>query len=126
MTVKSGAPSIGRVLGEEASQLKLLAVFDRWRADYNHRHPHSALNDRPPATYAAGCIPAALITRSPPERRPLLDADSLTQPVIDELALILPLVVCLTKQSCREATWQSVQVNGGLTWVISPDLVTFV
>ena len=31
-------------------------LIDRWRADYNHRRPHSALDYPTPAAYAAGCI----------------------------------------------------------------------
>jgi transposase InsO family protein len=31
-------------------------VIDRWRLDYNHHRPHSALEYRTPAAYAAGCV----------------------------------------------------------------------
>ena len=55
-------------------------VTDRWRADYNHRRPHSALDDQTPAAYAVGCILPASATPSPPGHSPLLDPDSLTQP----------------------------------------------
>ena len=29
--------------------------LERWRLDYNHHRPHSALNDRTPAEFAAAC-----------------------------------------------------------------------
>jgi putative transposase len=31
-------------------------VIDRWRLDYNHHRPHSALDYQTPAAYAAGCF----------------------------------------------------------------------
>jgi putative transposase len=31
-------------------------VIDRWRLDYNHHRPHSALEYQTPAAYAAGCV----------------------------------------------------------------------
>lgn len=31
-------------------------VIDRWRLDYNHHRPHSALDYQTPAAYAAGCV----------------------------------------------------------------------
>ena len=55
-------------------------LIDRWRADYHHRRPHSALDYQTPAAYAAGCILPASATPSPPEYSRLLDPDSLTQP----------------------------------------------
>ena len=30
---------------------------ERWRQEYNHRRPHSALGYRPPAAFAAACVP---------------------------------------------------------------------
>jgi putative transposase len=34
-----------------------------WRRDYNHHRPHSALDDRTPAEFAATFAAAAIITR---------------------------------------------------------------
>ena len=31
-------------------------VIDRWRVDYNHHRPHSALEYQTPAAFAAGCV----------------------------------------------------------------------
>jgi len=42
-------------------------VIDRWRLDYNHHRPHSALNYQTPAAYAAECVLPATATPSPPE-----------------------------------------------------------
>ena len=42
-------------------------VIDRWRLDYNHHRPHSALDYQTPAAYAADCILTASATPSPPE-----------------------------------------------------------
>ena len=55
-------------------------VIDRWRLDYNHHRPHSALDYQTPAAFAAGCVLPASATPSPPEHSRLLDPDSLTQP----------------------------------------------
>jgi len=54
-------------------------VIDRWRMDYNHHRPHSALDYRTPAAYAAGCVLPASATPQPPEHSRLLNLDSLTQ-----------------------------------------------
>ena len=42
-------------------------VIDRWRLDYNHHRPHSALDYHTPAAYAAGCVLPAPATPAPPE-----------------------------------------------------------
>ena len=42
-------------------------VIDRWRLDYNHYRPHSALAYRTPAAFAAGCVLPASATPRPPE-----------------------------------------------------------
>ena len=39
-------------------------VIDRWRLDFNHRRPHSALNYRTPATFAAGLLASVRATPS--------------------------------------------------------------
>jgi len=42
-------------------------VIDRWRMDYNHHRPHSALDYRTPAVFAAGCVLPASAAPQPPE-----------------------------------------------------------
>ena len=42
-------------------------VIDRWRMDYNHHRPHSALDYRTPAAFAAGCVLPGFATLNPPE-----------------------------------------------------------
>ena len=42
-------------------------VIDRWRLDYNHHRPHSALNYQTPAAFAAGWVLPAPATPAPPE-----------------------------------------------------------
>ena len=42
-------------------------VIDRWRLDYNHHRPHSALDYRTPAAFAAGCAQQDFATLSPAE-----------------------------------------------------------
>ncbi len=42
-------------------------VIDRWRMDYNHHRPHSALDYRTPAAYAAGCVLPRFAALNPPE-----------------------------------------------------------
>ena len=42
-------------------------VIDRWRMDYNHHRPHSALDYRTPAAFAGGCVLPDFATRNPPE-----------------------------------------------------------
>jgi putative transposase len=42
-------------------------VIDRWRLDYNHHRPHSALEYQTPAAYAAGCVLPGFATLRPPE-----------------------------------------------------------
>ena len=42
-------------------------VIDRWRLDYNHHRPHSALEYQTPAAFAAGCVLPGFATLRPPE-----------------------------------------------------------
>ena len=42
-------------------------VIDRWRIDYNHHRPHSALDYRTPAAFAADCALPGFATLTPPE-----------------------------------------------------------
>ena len=46
-------------------------VIDRWRVDYNHHRPHSALEYQTPAAFAAGCVHQDFATLSPAEHSPL-------------------------------------------------------
>ena len=55
-------------------------VIDRWRLDYNHHRPHSALDYLTPAAFAAGCVLPASAMPAPPEHSRSLNPDSLTQP----------------------------------------------
>jgi len=55
-------------------------VIDRWRLDYNHHRPHSALDYQTPAAFAAGCVLPGFATLSPPEHSRSLNPDSLTHP----------------------------------------------
>ena len=55
-------------------------VVDRWRLDYNHHRPHSALEYRTPAAFAAACILSASATPQPQEHRLFVNPDSLTHP----------------------------------------------
>jgi len=55
-------------------------VIDRWRLDYNHHRPHSALDYQTPAAFAAGCVLPASATPPPPEHSRFTNPDSLTQP----------------------------------------------
>jgi transposase InsO family protein len=62
------------------SQEEARWVIDRWRLDYNHHRPHSALDYQTPAAFAAGCVLPASATPQPPEHSRFLNPDSLTQP----------------------------------------------
>ena len=42
-------------------------VIDRWRIDYNHHRPHSALDYRTPAAFAADCALPGFATLTPPD-----------------------------------------------------------
>ena len=42
-------------------------MVDRWRNDFNHHRPHSSLNYRTPAAFAAGCVLPGFATLNPPE-----------------------------------------------------------
>jgi transposase InsO family protein len=42
-------------------------VIDRWRLDYNHQRPHSALEYQTPAAFAASCVQQDFATLSPAE-----------------------------------------------------------
>ncbi len=44
-------------------------VIDRWRLDYNHRRPHSALDYQAAAAFAASCVLLDSATVHPPEHR---------------------------------------------------------
>jgi transposase InsO family protein len=41
-------------------------LIDRWRLDYNHHRPHSALEYQTPAAFAAGCVLLGFATQNPP------------------------------------------------------------
>lgn len=45
-------------------------VIDRWRLDYNHHRPHSALEYQTPAAHAAGCVLQDFATLSPAAHSP--------------------------------------------------------
>jgi putative transposase len=53
-------------------------VIDRWRLDYNHHRPHSALDYQTSAAIAAGCVLSA--TPPPPEHSRSTNPDSLNPP----------------------------------------------
>ena len=40
-------------------------VIDRWRIDFNHHRPHSALDYRTPAALAASCVLPGFADRCP-------------------------------------------------------------
>ena len=41
-------------------------VLDEWRADYNHRRPHSGISWMPPAKYAETCMQSTGTSAAPP------------------------------------------------------------
>jgi putative transposase len=48
-------------------------VIDRWRLDYKHHRPHSALEYQTPAAFAAGCVLPGFATLRPPEPSQTID-----------------------------------------------------
>ncbi len=54
-----------------------------WRRDYNHQRPHSALDDRTPAEFAATCATAAVLRR--PELAPAYATRSLSRSLLEAL-----------------------------------------
>ena len=56
-------------------------VIDRWRLDYNHHRPHSALDYQTPAAFAARCSSSVRPTASLQKNTDPLTPDSLPYPV---------------------------------------------
>jgi len=54
-----------------------------WRRDYNHQRPHSALDDRTPAEFAATCALAAAMRV--PELAPDHASRHLSTPLLEAL-----------------------------------------
>ena len=54
-----------------------------WRSDYNHHRPHSALDYRTPAEFAAGCVASASAAPALQQHNRLpAERSTLTQPVL--------------------------------------------
>ena len=52
-------------------------VIDRWRLDYNHHRPHSALEYQTPAAFAARCCSSVRATLSLQNSSNAINPDSL-------------------------------------------------
>ena len=48
---------LDREIFHSVKEAKILV--EQWRLEYNHHRPHSSLDDKTPAEFAAGCIAPA-------------------------------------------------------------------